>query len=153
MLLELNEQFTEEVSQNLQELSPDDRRFFQPHAFDIKSVEALSKEKGNNYYVYIDDTGSCAGYGMLRTFDTYEIPTLGCVIWVKYRGRGNGKKLVRELLDKAQELHYQRVRLKVHPDNAVAYSLYREAGFLKIGENEDGTVWMEYNGEPNAGIV
>lgn len=145
MLIQLNEQFTEQLSKKLLALSGTDKKFFHPHEFDLESVRGLYKEKGNHYYVYVDGSGTFAGYGMLRTFGKYEIPTLGCVIWQECRGQGNGKKLVEELIDKAQEFHYQKIRLKVHPENNIAYTLYKKMGFCQIGESEDRLIWMEYD--------
>ncbi|MFC1927501.1 GNAT family N-acetyltransferase, partial [Chloroflexota bacterium] len=112
---------------------------------DAESIRNLRKEKGNHYYIYLDELGKFAGYGMLRTFGKYDIPTLGSVIWKRYRARGNGERLVKELIEKAQELEYRKIRLKVSSQNKIAYRLYREAGFIELGQSENGQIWMEYN--------
>lgn len=145
MLIKLNEKFTESLSKKLRELSRNEQKFFHPHKFDFESIKNLFKEKGNHYYIYLDEFGEFAGYGMLRTFGKYEIPTLGCVIWREYRGHGDGKKLVEELINKALELKYQKIRLKVHSNNKIAYELYKKVGFKKISKSEDGLIWMEYS--------
>ena len=145
MLIELNEKFVRSLSNELERLSGIDQEYFHPHEFDVESIRSLRQEKGNHYYIYLDESGNCAGYGMLRTFGKYEIPTLGCVIWKKYRGRGNGERLVKELTEKAQELGYRRIRLKVSSDNRTAHNLYRKEGFIETGKREDGQVWMEYS--------
>ena len=147
MLIELNESFAERLSNELEALSHSDKEYFHPHKFDMESVRGLSEEKGNHYYIYLDELGKFAGYGMLRTFGRYEIPTLGCVIWKGYRGRGKGKRLLEELIEKARELKYCKIRLKVSLKNEIAHKLYKEAGFKRIGKNEDGQMWMEYNCE------
>lgn len=150
MLIELTEKFTEKLLKKLLELSQTDKEFFHPHEFNFESVMNLSEEEGNHYYIYLDKHGAFAGYGMLRTFGKYEIPTLGCVIWQEYRGHGHGKKLVEELIDKAFTLKYEKIKLKVHPENRSAYNLYKKAGFIPIGKTENGLLWMEY-GEKNVG--
>lgn len=144
MLVDLTRENVEMLSKALQGLSEEDRALFHPHKFDIESITDLVKERGNQYYVYQDELGEFAGYGLLRTFGKYSIPTLGCVIWEEYRGCGNGRKLVEQLIDKAKELRYQKIRLKVYPSNKIAYDLYRKTGFKKIDEGEDGQIWMEY---------
>jgi len=60
-------------------------------------------EKGNHYYLYFDPENNFAGYGMLRTFNKYRIPTLGCIIWQEYRRLGNGTRLVSELIAEAKK--------------------------------------------------
>jgi ribosomal protein S18 acetylase RimI-like enzyme len=143
MLAELDDKYTQNLSKELQELSEEDKIFFSPHEFDNESIKNLHKEKGNHYYLYLDASGAFAGYGMLRTFGKYEIPTLGCVIWRGYRQRGEGRKLVEELISKARELKYQKIRLKVHRKNKTAFQLYQKTGFRPMGKSEDELIWME----------
>jgi len=145
MLIELNKKFVQSLSSELERLSQSDKEYFHPHQFDVGSVRNLGKEEGNYYYVYVDELGKFAGYGMLRTFGKYEIPTLGCVIWERYRALGNGERLLKELVEKAQELGYRKIRLKVSSDNGSAYRLYRKAGFIETGKRENGQIWMEYS--------
>jgi ribosomal protein S18 acetylase RimI-like enzyme len=145
MLIEVNKKFVETLSNELERLSKSDKEYFHPHEFDVESIRNLCKEEGNNYYIYLDELGEFAGYGMLRTFGEYEIPTLGCVIWERYRARGNGRRLLEELIEKTQELEYRKIRLKVASDNKIAYRLYRKAGFIEIGRSENGQIWMEYS--------
>ena len=144
MLIKLNEEFTESLSRELLELPEEEKLFFHPHKFDSESIKKLSREKGNYYYIYLDESGKFVGYGMLRSFGKYEIPTLGCVVWQKHRGKKDGERLVGELIDKARELRYQKVKLKVHPDNIIASGLYKKAGFKMTGQKDGAMVWMEY---------
>lgn len=145
MLVELDERFAESLAKQLLGLPAEDQRFFGPHPFDVASIRALSRENGNHYYVYVDEGGASAGYGMLRTFGKHEAPTLGCVIWQKHRGQGHGKRLVLELVAKARQLAYPQIRLKVHPDNRIAHRLYEKAGFKEVRKTENGLIWLEYD--------
>ena len=144
MLAPLDEKYAEILSEQLNSLSANDRRFFDPHPRDIDSVRRLCHEQGNHYYLYFDKSNRFAGYGMLRTFGDYEIPTLGCIVWHSYRKLNHGKVIVGELLNEAIKLRYNRVRLKVHPENKVAYNLYEELGFERIEKENDGQIWMEF---------
>lgn len=145
MLIELNEKFVQSLSNELERLSESDKGYFHPHEFDVESIESLRGDKGNHYYVYLDKLGKFAGYGMLRTFGKHEIPTLGCVIWKRYRAHGNGERLVKELIEEAEELGYRKIRLKVSSDNGTAYRLYRKVRFIETGKRENGQIWMEYS--------
>lgn len=145
-LQELTERLVPALAQKLQELPESDERFFHPHSSDTGTVASLLRQKGNHYYVYVDGTGQLIGYGMLRTFGKYTIPTLGCVIWPSYRRQGHAKKLVRLLLEKAQQLGFETVALKVFTDNKAAYELYKKVGFERSERDaEDGLVWMQYD--------
>ena len=143
MLKELTREFTQNLSKELRKLSEEDKLFFSPHGFEPESIGNLTKEKGNHFYLYLAGSSKFAGYGMLRTFGKYEIPTLGCVIWPEHRGHGNGKKLVEELIDKARELEYKKVRLRVHRNNKTAFQLYQKTGFKPTGKSEGELIWME----------
>ena len=145
-MINLNQESAERLSTELRRLSLGDKGFFHPHEFDIESVRNIIKEEGNHYYIYLDGSGDFAGYGMLRTFGKYKAPTLGCVIWQEYRGRGNGKQLVQELISKAVELKCKKIRLKVHRGNRIAYEVYRKVGFAETGASEGELTWMEYGG-------
>lgn len=129
---------------HLQSLDASDRAHFHPHPFDEAHLEELPMEPGNRYYLFYDGD-VCLGYGMLRTFGEYEVPTLGCVVWEDYRGEGRGTQLVRELIDEAAALGFDRVRLTVHPDNEAAVRAYERVGFEEIphDDTDDERIWME----------
>ena len=107
MLFELTVRYIDELSKHLELL--EETTYFHPHNFDRETLTNLLSDPGNHYYVYLDENNNFVGYGMLRTFNKYSIPTLGCVIWKKYRGKGQGRKLVKELIGKAKELNYKKI--------------------------------------------
>ena len=145
MLIELDKSNVSVLAQSLENTSQQSKDLFSPHRFDMESIRNLLDEEGNYFYLFFNKENSFVGYGMLRTFGKYPIPTLGCIIWEKYRGKGYGKELVEELLDKARELNFPSVKLKVYPHNAVARRLYKGIGFNDIGPSDDGQIWMEYS--------
>ncbi|WP_320410754.1 GNAT family N-acetyltransferase [Mesorhizobium sp. Root695] len=55
------------------------------------------------------------------------------------QGRGYGKAALREVLDEIQGLgHVSHVSICYEPDNDAARDLYRSAGFVEEGLDEDG---------------
>ena len=82
------------------------------------------------------------GYSMLRTFGVYDNPTFGGIIHEHYRGRGYGKKLLKETLKKAKELNFEKVLLKVEEENIKAVNLYKKVGF-RIKTIDNNEIWME----------
>ena len=141
MLRELDTRSIGILLKKLRSLSEQDRHFFQPHKFDIETLKALPTEIGNYYYLFYSGN-IFAGYGILRTFGKYPVPTLGCVIWSPCRGKAYSKQLVQELVEKAQELGFTSLKLKVHQDNHTALLMYRGAGFKIIGA-ENNYYWMQ----------
>jgi ribosomal protein S18 acetylase RimI-like enzyme len=131
MLVELTSSRINKLFKRLASL--DEKEYFHPHKFDRETIKNLQNELGNHYYLYFDESDRFVGYGMLRTFNKYEIPTLGCVIWKEYRGMKHGKKIVSELIEKAKELGYKKIRLSVYPGNVVALHIYQSFGFHNIG--------------------
>lgn len=144
MLIDLNTEFVDRLSQRLQALPEADKGFFNPHDYDVATLIALLEQEDKHYYIYLDAHGNFAGYGMVRAWGGFDLPTLGCVIWPEYRRCGNGMKLVNHLVAKARQLGFNRIKIKVFKKNKVAYRLYRRAGFQETGEVAmDGQIWME----------
>ena len=101
---------------------------------DAWSEESMASELvgKNTYYLGLFDVG-LVGYGGLSTIPgsyTSDIQTIG--IATSQRGKGLGKKLMLELLDRAKSLGSESVLLEVRADNEVAIGLYRSLGFQQI---------------------
>jgi len=143
MLRDLNVDDIEELSSRLNNLSDTDKKNFSPHRFDVQTITNNLKDIGNYYYI-MEDEGNMIGYGMLRTFNEYSIPTLGCVIWGEYRSKEYGYKLVQSLISKSISLGYNEIKLKVNKNNKIAYNLYSKSNFYHIGDEGD-YLWMSYN--------
>jgi ribosomal-protein-alanine acetyltransferase len=78
--------------------------------------------------------GGILAYGGVlapRGADDADVQTIGVV--ERMRGRGLGRRLLRELLAAAAERGARRVFLEVRADNTAAQSLYRAFGFTEIG--------------------
>lgn len=145
MLRKLAQDDIAPLSEELISLSEADKSFFGPHGYSVDQLTELLTHKDKFYFIYLDDNGTMTGYGMLRCWAGYELPTLGCVVWARCRNRGHGKLLVNELVEKARELGFHGVKLTVSPKNATAYKIYKNSGFRETGETAKGKVWMQLN--------
>jgi len=58
---------------------------------------------------------------------------LGICVLGKYTNRGYGKRLMKELLDRASDLNVGTIKLTVDVDNDVAIRLYESFGFASDG--------------------
>jgi ribosomal-protein-alanine N-acetyltransferase len=79
-------------------------------------------------------TESDHSYGFIH----HDIPELGMAIVGEYRSRGYGRRLLKKLIDLANEDGYVALSLSVDPAN-FAQKLYESEGFAKVGES--GTSW------------
>jgi len=139
MLDELKEKHIPILYNELQNLSDEDNAFFHPHLFDKKTLESLLKDNEKYYIFYYE--GELIGYCFIRTFGKFEIPTLGCIIWGRYREKGYGEILMKELEEETKKLGFKSLMLKVYNKNKIGIKLYKKCGFKKISK-EGIRIWM-----------
>jgi ribosomal protein S18 acetylase RimI-like enzyme len=118
---------------------PDYMRFFRPFDFSAASVRR-QLEKGKLDTFFGLETGpvgerEMAGFYMMRGMDEgYPHPMYGVYIAHAHRGKG----LARLTLVHAEIFctlnNYERILLKVHPDNVRAKKLYESVGFRFLRE-------------------
>lgn len=85
-------------------------------------------------YVVLQDGGQIVGYAGLRLLSgdpNSDVQTIA--IATDRRGRGDGRRLLRELLRRAAAGKARHVFLDVRDDNTVAIALYVAEGFVEIG--------------------
>lgn len=141
MLRKIRKKDIDYLHEKLNNLSDKDRKLYHPHPFTKEALtELLTKDY--DYYFVLEKNGKIVGYSMLRTFNKYEIPTYGQVLWEKHRGKGYGSEILIETLKEAEKIGFNSVKLKVYPHNKVAYNLYIKHGFKEIG-TEGKEIWME----------
>jgi N-acetylglutamate synthase-like GNAT family acetyltransferase len=89
--------------------------------------------RGGIYYL-VELEGTIIGMGALRQIGekTGEIKRM--YIRPAYRGKGYGKALLQQLLQKAKEFGYHSVYLDTGPFMTAAQHLYRSFGFVERGE-------------------
>jgi [ribosomal protein S18]-alanine N-acetyltransferase len=115
-----------------------DDAHFHPHPATAGAVEEIAREGGPDLYYVVPNGAEVVGYGMLRGWAEYDVPSLGVAVHPGRRGRGIGRELTAFLHDEARRHGASKVRLKVYPDNAAARRLYEELGYEFDGREEDG---------------
>lgn len=79
-----------------------------------------------------EENGEIRGYVMLRPLvDEAELLNIG--VAGTHQRRGEGRRILREMLDMARAKQLRRVFLEVRPSNAAAIALYRSTGFSEVG--------------------
>jgi len=122
----------------------DDYKFFHPHDFSYFGLlnEVIIKNK--DYYVFLMDTDNIAGYGMLRGWqEGYDIPSLGIMTDVNYRGRGISSQVMKHLHEIAENRGSKKIRLTVYKENKIAVSLYNKLGYEFSDKNENELVGIK----------
>lgn len=140
MLRELQEKDIDFLLEKLNSLSDEDKKMYHPHPFTPEVFFELLK-KDYDYYFVLEKNGIIVGYSMLRTFNKYEIPTYGQIVWQEHRGKGYGSEILIETLKEAVKIGFNTIKLKVYQHNKVAYNLYIKHGFKEIGTEND-EIWM-----------
>ena len=92
----------------------------------------------------IEEAGNVEAYGHLDCED--KIVWLGIAVTQESQGRALGRKMMRKLMDSAESLGVQVVRLSVDNTNEVAIRLYKSFGFQLIEEHESFGVY-EWRGK------
>ncbi len=114
-----------------------------PHPW---SREAFLREVTDNVaarYLVAENEGEIVGFaGAWVILDESHITNIA--VRSDYRGQGIGKRLTQELLQYLSNLGAAYATLEVRRTNAVAQSLYKGLGFLKLGVRKG---YYEDNGE------
>lgn len=138
----LSKNDVEGLYEMLNDLTDKAKRFFHPHLFDKNTLTKICKSKEDHYFVMVLDN-TIIGYSFLRLFG-YEIPSFGCCVRRGYEGKGYATMLTIWTINKARQIGYKKVILKVYKENEIAFKLYKKTGFKVIGEIEDtGEIKME----------
>ncbi len=132
-----------EVLEILLNLSEKNKEFFHPHDF---NVETLNENlNSSDHYFVLTLNNQIIGYSFLRLFG-YETPSFGCCIRNGYEKKGYGTIITKLTIDKARELGYSKIILKIYKENTPAQKIYKKLGFKTIGETEDKKQYkMELN--------
>ncbi|MGB0578925.1 MAG: GNAT family N-acetyltransferase [Limisphaerales bacterium] len=124
-----------------QELSPETRSRFTPHAYEdaIIAVYVRRNEQGKDL-IYVLETGDreIVGYFFLWEFKD-PVPLLGIGLADAMQGEGLGKTMMEILIAEAQAAGCDGIELTTFPDNERAFRLYLSVGFNEIGMVENIT--------------
>jgi len=97
--------------------------------------EVIKKEK--DYFVFLMDIDTIVSYGMLRGWqEGYEIPSLGIMTDINYRGQGISTKMMDHLHEIAKNRNCERIRLTVYKENQIAISIYNKLGYEFTDKND-----------------
>lgn len=98
-----------------------------PNALYLAGVEEMEGKEGAN-----GESGRLNGYcGVWQSFDEGEI--MNVAVRPDCRGRGFGKRLLKELLSQAKERGMDTFVLEVRKGNVPAIRLYTSLGFQTVG--------------------
>jgi ribosomal protein S18 acetylase RimI-like enzyme len=117
--------------------------FFRPHPFTPAEAQRIATRSGRDVYALLLIDGRPVGYGMLRGLDEgYPTPSLGIAVRTPDQRKGYGRALMRELHAEAQRRGAERVRLRVHEQNAPARHLYETLGYRYQGTDRGELVMI-----------
>jgi ribosomal protein S18 acetylase RimI-like enzyme len=117
--------------------------FFHPHKFSYLELW-IEIKKERDYYVFLMDIDTIAGYGMLRGWEEgYEIPSLGIMTDINYRGKGIAFQMMEHLHEVAKQRGSKKIRLTVYKENQAAVPLYNKLGYIFSDKNENELVGIK----------
>ena len=99
----------------------------------LAAVYGLSAADGDDAgqgSIKVDGT-TVAGYALLRCLGDAEL--IYIAVSEEYRGRGTGKRLLKELIEEAEGRNAGSIFLEVRAGNAPAIKMYESAGFTACG--------------------
>jgi ribosomal-protein-alanine N-acetyltransferase len=135
-----------------------DQTFFRPHPMTADEAGRIAHYPGRDIYLVHEIDGQAVAYGFLRGWDEgYDVPSLGVAVRDGRQGQGYGRSMMLALHSRAKANGASRIRLRVHPNNARARSLYQSLGYREAGM-ERGEILMfldlgpsDHRGEDVAG--
>ncbi|MFD2683888.1 GNAT family N-acetyltransferase [Streptomyces phyllanthi] len=122
------------TEEDLEALARLDEEAFAEDAYPYFVLRQLFDVWADNLLV-LDDGEELRGYVLVATAPQRQRSCiLGLGVTRDQRGRGHGRRLMLEILDRLKDDDVREVWLTVHPDNGPAIDLYQSLGF--IGEPE-----------------
>lgn len=110
---------------------------FHPHPFTAAEADRICGYSGLDRYLSLKVNDRFLAYGMLRGWDEgFVVPSLGIYVAPELRGTGSARLLMQHLHLIARLSGAKQVRLKVYPENTIAYRLYQSMGYV-FTESED----------------
>jgi phosphinothricin acetyltransferase len=84
-----------------------------------------------------DGTGAVVGWGSLNVYNPREayrhVADFSVYVERAWRGRGVGRRLLAELIERARTIGYHKMMLSAFPTNTSGVALYERMGFVKVG--------------------
>ena len=112
-----------------------------PEEFTEKVIEITSLKPPEGLILVLDVDGEAKGMGRLSKLEDKVAEINNMFINSKYRGKGYGKQIFKELENMARVYGYSTLRLDTGPHNEAAQHVYRKMGFKErdyYGSSEFG---------------
>ncbi|MBR1865643.1 MAG: ribosomal protein S18-alanine N-acetyltransferase [Lachnospiraceae bacterium] len=108
-----------------------------PEHWSLEGIQDVLRYDSNIYYVArCQSDGNIAGFaGIMIIADEAEL--LNIAVQEEYRKKGIGGRLLEKMITEAGRHGARRLLLEVRISNERAISLYRNRGFVKLGERKD----------------
>ena len=108
-----------------------DTQFFDPFPLNKESAKAICEDEKNLYVIIRSDDGTI-GFGMLRWYKHFQIPTLGLLIDKLHRNAGLGKAMYKYLLGWAKLKKCPGVIAIVHKNNIASLKAAKKVGMIEL---------------------
>jgi ribosomal protein S18 acetylase RimI-like enzyme len=131
-----------------------DGTYFQPHPMTREEAARIGALRGRDIFLIgrVGDRG--VAYGMLRGWDEgYTVASLGIGIRRDSEHRGYARAMMTALHEIARQSGANRIRLRVHPNNTRAASLYQLYGYREAGFDRHETLMILDLGAPSQASV
>lgn len=115
----------------------DYNKHFIPFEFKYDNLKSILEKVDKDLFIGIFVNKKIAGFFMLRGFDEgYEIPSYGVWISSQYSNKGLAKLTIQHSISICLMSGVKKIMLKVHPENKVAFNMYKKFGFIETGIDE-----------------
>ena len=129
-----------------------DGTYFQPHPMTREEAARIGALRGRDIFLIGRVGNRGVAYGMLRGWDEgYTVASLGIGIRRDSEHRGYARAMMTALHEVARQSGATRVRLRVHPNNTRAASLYQLYGYREAGFDRHETLMiLDLDGDAQA---
>lgn len=120
----------------------EDYRFYCPHPLTREYAlhKAGAADEERFVCVVLEDAGRIGGYAWYRWDAGADKSSFGICIGVKYKGRGAGTLLMKQLIEIARQIGPPVMTLTVQKANPAAVALYQKMGFKIVHEQMRGVM-------------
>jgi ribosomal protein S18 acetylase RimI-like enzyme len=120
-----------------------DGTYFQPHPMTREEAARIGALRGRDIFLIGRVGNRGVAYGMLRGWDEgYTVASLGIGIRRDSEHRGYARAMMAALHEVARQSGATRIRLRVHPNNTRAASLYQLYGYREAGYDRHETLMI-----------
>jgi ribosomal protein S18 acetylase RimI-like enzyme len=111
---------------------PEITDLFNPFPLNEEIAKKLCRKKSKDKYYVVNFEDKIIGFSMLRGLDEgYDTPSFGILIDKSYQGRGIGRDITLQVIEKARKF-CKKIRLSIYEDNFIGKGLYESLGWKEI---------------------